>query len=60
VKNVKETYKNSMLSDSQKQDFTSAVQAYFKEWLQSGGGMREVYDLAKVEKHHRKKSQQYK
>lgn len=53
VKNVKEAYKNTKLTDAQKQEFTSAVQSYFKEWLQSGGGMREVYDLAKVEKHHR-------
>ena len=50
VKSVKEAYKNSKLTDAQKQEFTSTVQSYFKEWLQSGGGMREVYDLAKVEK----------
>ena len=47
---VKETYKQAKLSTEQNQAFTSAVQSYFKEWLQHGGGMREVYDLAKVEK----------
>jgi hypothetical protein len=47
---VKEAYKNAKLSAEQKQAFTSSVQGFFKEWLQHGGGMREVYDLAKVEK----------
>ena len=47
---VKEAYKQAKLTTTQKQAFTSAVQSFFKEWLQHGGGMREVYDLAKVEK----------
>ncbi len=50
IATVKEAYKQAKLSAEQKQAFTSAVQSYFKEWLQHGGGMREVYDLAKVEK----------
>ncbi len=50
IATVKEAYKQAKLSTEQKQAFTSAVQSYFKEWLQHGGGMREVYDLAKVEK----------
>lgn len=50
IATVKEAYKHAKLSTEQKQAFTSAVQRYFKEWLQHGGGMREVYDLAKVEK----------
>lgn len=50
INTVREAYREAKLTDAQKQEFTGAVQSHFKEWLQSGGGMREVYDLAKVEK----------
>lgn len=50
IATVKEAYKTAKLSPEQKQAFTSSVQSFFKEWLHHGGGMREVYDLAKVEK----------
>ena len=54
VNKVRQVYRGSKLTESQKRDFTASVQSHFKEWLQSGGGMREVYDLAKVEKEHRR------
>lgn len=47
---VRSLYSKAGLTDGQKKEFMSVVQSHFKEWLQSGGGMREVYDLAKVEK----------
>ncbi|WPT14317.1 TBCC domain-containing protein 1 [Picochlorum sp. SENEW3] len=53
VNTVRDAYREAKLSDAQKLEFTGAVQSYFKEWLQSGGGMREVYDLAKVEKQYK-------
>ena len=28
----------------------AAIQAHFKDWLQSSGSMRQIYDLAKLER----------
>ena len=28
----------------------AAIQAHFKDWLQQTGGMRQVYDLARMER----------
>lgn len=56
VNTVRSAYRDAKLTGQQKKEFTSSVQAHFKEWLQSGGGMREVYDLAKVEKQERKRT----
>lgn len=49
---VRAAYRQSGLDDAHKKEFIGAIQAHFKEWLQTGSGvrMREVYDLARAEK----------
>ena len=39
-----------MLDDGRKRELQSVIQAYFKEWLTSTGTMRQVYDLARMER----------
>jgi len=56
VTTVRSAYREAALDDGRKREFMAAIQSHFKEWLQAGGGMREVYDLAKVEKERRKES----
>ena len=39
-----------MLDDSKKRELQSVIQSHFKEWLLSSGNMRQVYDLARMER----------
>ncbi len=38
------------LDEAKKKELMGAIQAHFKEWLQQTGGMRQVYDLARMER----------
>lgn len=39
-----------MLDEAKKRELQTVIQAYFKEWLNSTGLMRQVYDLARMER----------
>lgn len=56
VASVRAAYREAHLDEARKREFMAAIQTQFKEWLQAGGGMREVYDLAKLEKERRAES----
>lgn len=38
------------LDEAKKKELMSAIQAHFKDWLQQTGGMRQVFDLARMER----------
>jgi len=38
------------LDEARKRELQTVIQAYFKEWLNSTGKLREVYDLARMER----------
>ena len=38
------------LDEARKRELQAVIQAYFKEWLHSTGKLREVYDLARMER----------
>ena len=40
----------AVLDDARKRELQTVIQAYFKDWLQSSGNMRQVYDLARMER----------
>lgn len=40
----------AVLDEGRKRELQSVIQAYFKEWLTSTGTMRQVYDLARMER----------
>jgi TBCC domain-containing protein 1 len=47
---VRAAYRAAGLEEGRKREFMAAVQAHFKDWLQGSGGMREAYELARLEK----------
>lgn len=42
--------RDAALDDSSKHELQATIQAYFKEWLLTSGSMRQVYDLARIER----------
>lgn len=40
----------AVLDDGRKKELQSVIQAHFKDWLVSSGNMRQVYDLARMER----------
>ncbi len=40
----------AVLDDNKKRELQSVIQSHFKEWLLSSGNMRQVYDLARMER----------
>ncbi len=38
------------LDDGRKRELQAVIQSYFKDWLMGSGHMREVYDLARMER----------
>jgi hypothetical protein len=38
------------LDDGRKRELQNVIQVYFKDWLMGSGHMREVYDLARMER----------
>jgi TBCC domain-containing protein 1 len=47
---VRAAYRAAALDEPRARDFVAAVQARFREWLGERGGLREVYDLARLER----------
>ena len=44
--------KASFLDPDGKQEVQAVIQAYFKDWLKSSNNIRQVYDLARLERDH--------
>lgn len=40
----------AVLDEAKKKELQSVIQSYFKEWLVQSGNMRQVYDLARMER----------
>ena len=38
------------LNSSGRRELQATIQAFFKEWLMTSGSMRQVYDLARIER----------
>lgn len=38
------------LDDATKKELQATIQSYFKEWLSSSGAMRQVNELARIER----------
>lgn len=47
---VRAAYRSAQLDEAGKREFLAGIQVHFKEWLHNSGGMREVYDLARLER----------
>eukprot|EP00238_Polyblepharides_amylifera_P012584 CAMPEP_0196586400 /NCGR_PEP_ID=MMETSP1081-20130531/54119_1 /TAXON_ID=36882 /ORGANISM="Pyramimonas amylifera, Strain CCMP720" /LENGTH=527 /DNA_ID=CAMNT_0041908267 /DNA_START=73 /DNA_END=1656 /DNA_ORIENTATION=- len=50
VEELRRGVKEGGLDTNTKRDFQTVVQAHFKEWLVASGNMRQVYDLARMER----------
>lgn len=43
-------FQQANLPEEKKREVQSIIQSYFREWLTSSGRMRQIYDLARLEK----------
>ncbi|KAK9810967.1 hypothetical protein WJX73_001581 [Symbiochloris irregularis] len=50
VSELRNAVKQAVLDDARKRELQAVIQAHFKEWLNSSGNMRQVYDLARMER----------
>mmetsp|Transcript_707 Transcript_707/g.2084 ORF Transcript_707/g.2084 Transcript_707/m.2084 type:complete len:651 (+) Transcript_707:360-2312(+) len=50
VADLRNAVKTAQLDDDRKRELQAVIQAHFKEWLLSSGNMRQVYDLARMER----------
>lgn len=50
VENLRQTLKNAVLEENRKRELTNVIQAHFKEWLLTSGNIRQVYDLARLDR----------
>eukprot|EP00850_Spirogloea_muscicola_P006209 SM000029S10504 [mRNA] locus=s29:521449:524493:+ [translate_table: standard] len=50
VEGLRQTLKTAVLEESKKRELTNVIQAHFKEWLFSSGNIRQVYDLARLDR----------
>lgn len=51
VQEMRQAVAHAALDELRKKELQSAIQAYFKEWLVASGNMRQVFDLAHMERH---------
>ena len=42
--------RDARLGEEKKRDLQATIQAHFKEWLLESGCMRQVYELARIER----------
>ena len=40
----------AVLDDGRKRELQTVIQAHFKDWLHTSGNLRQVYDLARMER----------
>lgn len=50
VAELRTAVRTADLPEGKKVELQAVVQAYFKEWLQVSGQMRQIQDIARVEK----------
>ena len=50
IADLRAAVRRAALADGRKRELQAAIQAHFKEWLASSGMMRQVYDLARLER----------
>ena len=50
IADLRAAVRRAALADARKRELQAAIQAHFKEWLASSGMMRQVYDLARLER----------
>lgn len=50
VADLRSAVKQAVLDDARKRELQAVIQAHFKEWLTQSGNMRQVYDLARMER----------
>ncbi|CAL5225377.1 g8182 [Coccomyxa viridis] len=50
VSDLRNAVKAASLDDAKKRELQGVIQSYFKDWLMASGNMRQVYDLARMER----------
>ncbi|CAL8467086.1 g6622 [Coccomyxa elongata] len=50
VSDLRNAVKAAALDDGKKRELQAVIQSYFKDWLMTSGNMRQVYDLARMER----------
>eukprot|EP00270_Netrium_digitus_P000515 TRINITY_DN10572_c0_g2_i1.p1 TRINITY_DN10572_c0_g2~~TRINITY_DN10572_c0_g2_i1.p1 ORF type:complete len:592 (+),score=129.10 TRINITY_DN10572_c0_g2_i1:85-1860(+) len=50
VENLRQTLKTAVLEENRKRELTHVIQAHFKDWLLTSGNIRQVYDLARLDR----------
>ncbi|EIE26747.1 TBCC-domain-containing protein [Coccomyxa subellipsoidea C-169] len=50
VSDLRNAVKAASLDDGKKRELQAVIQSYFKDWLMTSGNMRQVYDLARMER----------
>ncbi|CAI5458099.1 unnamed protein product [Closterium sp. Yama58-4] len=50
VESLRQTLKTAVLDEGRKRELTNVIQAHFKEWLLTSGNIRQVYDLARLDR----------
>ncbi|KAK9916762.1 hypothetical protein WJX75_006671 [Coccomyxa subellipsoidea] len=50
VSDLRNAVKAAALDDAKKRELQAVIQSYFKDWLMTSGNMRQVYDLARMER----------
>lgn len=50
VAKLRAAVKSANLPEERKREVQNVIQSYFREWLNSSGKMRQIYDLARLEK----------
>eukprot|EP00897_Mesotaenium_endlicherianum_P003018 jgi/Mesen1/2744/ME000169S01914 len=50
VEGLRQTLKTAVLEENKKKELTNVIQAHFKEWLFASGNIRQVYDLARLDR----------
>ena len=50
VASLRAALRDAGLDEASKRELQATIQAYFKEWLLTSGSMRQVYDLARIER----------
>ncbi|DBB07821.1 TPA: hypothetical protein ACH3X3_009230 [Trebouxia sp. C0006] len=50
VATLRNSIKSAVLDDGRKRELQNVIQSHFKEWVVNSGNMRQVYDLARMER----------
>eukprot|EP00898_Chlorokybus_atmophyticus_P006070 jgi/Chlat1/6464/Chrsp45S05975 len=50
VADLRQAVRDANLEEGRRRDLQNVIQLHFKDWLQTSGNLRQVYDLARIEK----------